>query len=492
MKPTQKNKPLERHISNETERAVLSALLEDKFAIAKISGILSIHSFGIEVHQEIFKACMELVSQNDSIEVNTVYGKLAGNDKLNEAGGIGYLLGLSAESSSSMNIESHAKVLMQFQVYRNAYQFGIDITQAATNMKDPYQIIQQAQQGAEMITQSIVLKKKLSFEQQVDKTFDRFYKAMEQRLEGGVSGVTMGFSTLDNYTGGSQGGEVIVVAARPSMGKTAFALCMATAMAKSFRKKSIETNTPAKQVVIFSYEAKDASLVGRMVSQEYERSLGALRKGVLSKGEIDQLKEAAMQDIAKLPIVINDEAGLNIESYIPKLKEIQMEYGEIGAIIIDYIGLVPTLKAGNDNSRLAHISRIIKIIAMEFDVPVFPLAQLNRGVEHRDDKRPNLSDLRDSGAVEQDADMVLFIHRPEYYGDKHMESGESSEGMAEIIFGKFREGQRNHKEILGYNGKYVKFYDLPTTQKPFEQANTNEYDYLSGNSFKNTTPKDFI
>lgn len=465
-----KNKPLEAHISIETERAILSALLEDSFAYAKISGILSIDSFAVEAHKEIYAACVELSSLNEPIDARTVFGKTIAKDSVREIGGLKYLLELSAESNNAMNVESHAKVLNQYQVWRNAYDYGLALTEKATKLQDPFKIIDFAKESAENITKSIGLKKLINFKDQINETFEEFYRNYELRQTGGISGVTSGYETIDTITGGWQGGELIVVGARPSMGKTAFVLGTAYKIAK-------QTN---KNVVIFSYEAKAKLLISRMVSQQFSVSSGALRKGVLSKQQIEFYHAKAAEELGSVKILINDEIGIPIESYIAKLKEYTLQHGEIGAVIVDYLGLVPTSKLGNTNDKVAHISRTLKTVAMEFDVPVFALSQLSRGLEHREDKRPSLADLRDSGAVEQDADAVLFIHRPEYYQEPQLFNGEPSAGKAEIILSKFRAGERNQTVVLGFEGKYLSFYDL-ATETEMTQSTDN---YIRNESLK--------
>ncbi len=411
------------------EEAVLGALMIEKESILKVQELLRPESFYKEVHQVIYQAILDLSSQLEPVDLYTVYQQLLRKNKLEEVGGRSFLVSLTQKVGSAAHIEFHAKIIAQKFVQRELIRASTDIQRRSFDPDtDVTDLIEFAEGEIFKVASGNIKRDVQDAKSIIAQTIQRIEEA-RNRPEG-ISGVPCGFTDIDNLTSGWQPSDLVIIAARPSMGKTAFVLSLARNMVVDFKKS----------VAFFSLEMSNVQLMTRLLVAESELDSNLIKNGRLSQDQWAHL-EKSLQPLADAKLFIDDTASLSIYEFRSKVRRLKAVHN-IDVIIIDYLQLMTGSHEtkGNREQEVASISRALKAIAKELNVPILALSQLNRGLQTRTDKRPQLSDLRESGSIEQDADIVAFIHRPEYYGLKENENQESTEGLAEIIFAKHRNG----------------------------------------------------
>lgn len=454
----------------ELEEAVLGALMLEKDAMVSVGDILQAESFYKESHQKIFRAIQRLSLDEDPIDILTVTEELKRDGALEEVGGPFYIAQLTNRVASAAHIEFHARIIAQKHIQRELIRVSSEVqTQAFDESVDVADLLDKAQQDIFNIAEGNVKKESAHIRPVIDEALRQIEAASKR--EDGLSGVPSGFNALDRITSGWQKSDLVIIAARPSMGKTAFVLSMA-------RNMAVDCKAP---IALFSLEMSSVQLVNRLISSETELGSEKIRNGRLQDFEWEQLN-VKIKDLVEAPIYIDDTPALSIYELRAKCRRLKAKY-DISCIIIDYLQLMTAGSdmRGNREQEVSLISRQLKIIAKELDIPVIALSQLNRGVEQRtgDAKKPMLSDLRESGAIEQDADMVLFIHRPERYGITEDSEGNSLIGIADIIIAKHRNGAVGEIQ-LRFRNNLAQFTDLEQDMAPFiEEKGEASHTYSS-------------
>jgi replicative DNA helicase len=413
----------------ELEEAVLGAMMMEQTAVNAVIDVLKPESFYRDAHRRIYTAIVDLFHASEPIDILTVTEALRKLGDLQQVGGAQAVAALTARVASSANIEAHARIIAQKYIQRELIRVSSVITQKAfEETTDVLDLLDEAESALFEVAQGNIRKSYESMSSIMRQALEDIDNARNQ--EGGVSGVSTGFVDLDRITGGFQKSDMIVLAARPGMGKTAFVLTMA-------RNITVEYNTP---VAVFSLEMSAVQLVQRLISAETEISSDKFRKGTLQPHEYTQLHERIGR-LSEAPLYIDDTPALSVFELRAKCRRLKSTAG-IEMVIIDYLQLMTAGNSnGNREQEISTISRSIKSIAKELDIPIIALSQLSRMVETRGgDKRPILSDLRESGAIEQDADMVAFIYRAEYYGLTEHPDGIDTAGLGELILAKHRHG----------------------------------------------------
>ena len=435
----------------ELEEAVLGALMLEKDALTNVIDILKPQSFYKEAHERIFSAIERLFTRSEPVDILTVTQELKKTGELEIVGGAYYITQLTNRVASAANAEFHARIISQKYIQRELIRTSSEtIRDAYEESSDVFDLLDKAEKGLFTIVEGNIRKN-------YDKMHTLIKKAIEQvevakNRKDGLSGVPSGLTAFDRLTSGWQKSDLVIIAARPAMGKTALVLTMA-------RNAAVEFNKP---VAIFSLEMSSLQLVTRLMSSESEISGEKLKKGNLEEHEFQQLM-AKTNKLAEAPLFIDDTPGLSVFELRAKARRLKEQHG-IELLIVDYLQLMTAGGEGKGNreQEISTISRSLKGLAKELNIPVIALSQLSRAVETRGgDKKPQLSDLRESGAIEQDADMVMFIHRPEYYGLTEDESGMPTAGIAELIVAKHRNGPVDSVKTR-YIGQYTKFADLDT------------------------------
>ncbi|MCF1191889.1 replicative DNA helicase [Mangrovimonas sp. AS39] len=445
--------------SIDLEEVVLGAMMIDKKGVDEVIDILSPDAFYKESHKHIFEAIFQLFEGSEPIDLLTVSSQLKKNGKLDLVGGDFYLISLTQKVSSSAHIEFHARIILQKFIQRSLIKISSEIIEDAYDeTQDVFDLLDRAESKLYEVTQGNIKK---SSESALDLVIQAKKKIEEISNKEGLSGIPTGFTKLDKLTSGWQESDLIIVAARPGMGKTALTLSMA-------RNIAVDQNIP---VAFFSLEMASVQLITRLISSETGLSSEKLRTGKLEKHEWEQLN-VKVKGLEKAPLYIDDTPSLSIFDLRAKARRLASQYG-IRMIMIDYLQLMTaggSQKGGNREQEISMISRNLKALAKELNVPVIALSQLSRAVETRGgSKRPLLSDLRESGAIEQDADIVSFIYRPEYYKIEEWDDEERSptEGQAEFIVAKHRNGglENIRLKFIGHLGK---FDNLDDFDSPFE------------------------
>jgi replicative DNA helicase len=431
----------------EIEASVLGAMLIEKEAVAKAIELLDNDSFYIKAHRLIYDAMVHLFQSGEPVDTVTVYEELRKRNQTEEVGGPVYLSKLSQNISSAANIEFHAKIVIEKQILRNLISHSHEIASAAYNgSEDAFDILDTAERKIFEITEKHFKKSFQDMDRAVRDALE-YIEAIHSNVKQKFS-VPSGFYELDELLGGFQKSDLIIVAARPSMGKTAFALTAA-------RNAAIDHKIP---VGIFSLEMATMQLIIRMLCAEGRLNAHLVRTGKLPHEEGVKLSRNAHKLISA-PIFVDDSPAQTVFEIRAKARRLKAEKN-VGMIIIDYLQLMQgPAKSESREREISHISRSLKSLAKDLNIPVIALAQLNRAVEARTDKRPQLSDLRESGSIEQDADVVLFLNRPEYYNVKVFEDGSSTDGVAEVIIGKQRNGPTGDVR-LKFIKEYARFENL--------------------------------
>ncbi len=435
----------------ELEEAVLGALMLEKDAYSVISDILRPESFYDKTHELIFSAIQDLAVQQKPIDMLTVVEQLRKKGNLEVVGGPFYIAQLSEKVVSTAHLEYHARIIAQKYLARELISFSSQVaTKAFDETNDVDDLMQEAEGQLFEISQRNV-KKDVTQINPVIREAIELMQIAAQRTDG-LSGVQTGFKLLDKITSGWQNSDLIIIAARPAMGKTAFVLSMAKNMAVNF-------NTP---VAVFSLEMSNVQLVNRLIVNVTQIPGEKIKNGRLENYEWEQL-DIKLKELFDAPIFIDDTPSLSVFELRTKARRLVKEH-KVKCLIIDYLQLMNAsgMSFGSREQEVSIISRSLKGLAKELNIPIIALSQLNRGVESRvgsEGKRPQLSDLRESGAIEQDADLVCFIHRPEYYKIFTDEKGNDLTGKAEIIVAKHRNGATGDV-LLSFKKEYARFQNL--------------------------------
>jgi replicative DNA helicase len=433
------------------EQAVLGAMMLEKNAVTDVIDMLSPASFYDPKHQFIFNAIRELFASSSPIDLLTVSNQLRKNGELEAAGGSVYISQLTGRVASSAHVEYHARIIAEKHIKRELISMSSDVIRDAyDDTSDVFDVLNKAEGDLFKIAENNMGKNADTMLTVVRQAIEEIEKASQNA--DGISGIPTGFFDLDKVTAGWQRSDMIVIAARPAMGKTAFVLSMA-------RNTAVDHGMG---VAFFSLEMSSVQLVKRLIASEARLSAEKLRKGDLKEHEFQQL-HSRISKLSTAPLYIDDTPGISIFDLRAKCRRLKMQH-DIQVIIIDYLQLMTAGSggkgSGNREQEISSISRSIKEIAKELNVPVIALSQLSRSVEQRGgDKRPVLSDLRESGAIEQDADIVSFIYRPEYYGFLQDDDGNSNQGVGEIIIAKHRNGSLERVR-LRFIGEFARFDNI--------------------------------
>lgn len=432
------------------EEAVLGAIMLERDALTVVMDILRSDSFYSNAHQVIFKAMIRLFERSHPIDMLTVTEELKKEGDLEAAGGPYYLVELTSKVASAANIEYHARLISQKFIQRELINTSSKIIKTAyEDTTDVFELLDDAEQGLFAIAQQNMSRTIESMGSLASKAVKQLEELKNR--EDGLTGVPTGFTDLDRLTSGWQPSDLVIIAARPGMGKTSLVLSMAKNAAMDFKKG----------VAIFSLEMSSLQLAQRIISMDAQVSGHKMRNGQLEDYEWEKLYNS-IERVSDAPIFIDDTPGINIFELRAKCRRLKMQH-DIQLVIIDYLQL---MSGGSDNQRgnreqeVSAISRALKGLAKELNVPVISLSQLSRAVEIRGgSKRPQLSDLRESGSIEQDADQVAFIYRPEYYDILEDEEGMSLKGIAEVIMAKNRHGKLDTIRMK-FEAEYARFADL--------------------------------
>ncbi|MGN6417710.1 MAG: replicative DNA helicase [Pseudobacter sp.] len=419
--------------AKDLEEAVLGAIMLEKSAFDTVIEILKPQCFYTEANQRIYSAMQSLQQKNQPIDILTVVEELKSKSELEMVGGPYYVTRLTNAVVSAANIEAHSRIILQKFIQRELIRIsGEIISESYEDSTDVFDLLDEAESKLFEITNNHLRKNFDSIDSVLVKTVQRI-EDMRHRTED-ITGVPSGFPSLDKVTYGWQPSDLIILAARPAVGKTAFALNLVRNAALS--SKQIP-------VAFFSLEMSSAQLVQRILSAESEIWLEKISRGKMEEHEMKQLYAKGIQKLAQAPIYIDDTAALNVFELRAKARRLKNKHN-IGMIIIDYLQLMSGGGGKNVNreQEISTISRNLKTLAKELMIPIIALSQLSRAVETRKEgnKMPQLSDLRESGAIEQDADMVMFIYRPEYYDITSNEMGESNKGETHVRIAKHRNG----------------------------------------------------
>ncbi len=463
------------------EEAVLGALMLEREAVNDVIDILKPESFYRDTHQKIYSAIQELFQKSEPIDILTVTAKLRERGELEVVGGAYYISFLTNRVASSANIQFHARIISQKHILRELIRISSEtIRDSYQESTDVFELLDKTERDLFTVAQGNIRKDYDSMSDVIKIAIENIEKA--KLNVDGVSGVPTGFTALDRVTAGWQNSDMIILAARPGMGKTAFVLSMARNMAVDF-------NIP---VAIFSLEMASVQLVNRLISGETGIKADKLRKGNLEDHEFTQL-HTRIKKLSKAPIFIDDTPSLSVFELRAKARRLKSKHN-ISVIIIDYLQL---MTAGGDNrgnreQEISMISRSIKTIAKELNIPIIALSQLSRAVETRGgDKKPMLSDLRESGAIEQDADIVSFIYRPEYYDITQDEDGNSTIGTGQIIIAKHRNGALETVS-LKFVKEFAKFENLDTNYGLPNNPDYDRFETITMQSRMNENEKDYF
>lgn len=438
----------------EAEEAVLGAILVNPETLAKVSDTLKPASFYKPAHRQIYEAMLQLFNNNDNIDIVTVSDVLSYSGKLESVGGRAYINDLVENTITTSNIVYYAKIIQEKAIKRALINAGSEIVSKGYDLEPSDASLEQAEKLIFDIGSSKATTDLKHVKDMVLDAWDNIEYRYNHKDE--LSGLATGFTELDSQLAGLQKSDLIILAARPAMGKTALALNIAQNVA-------IKENVP---VCIFSLEMSSAQLVQRMLCSHAEVDAQRLKTGNMLQKDWEALTNA-MNDFSQAPIYIDDTSGCTITDIRTKCRRLKTQQKDLGLIVIDYLQL---MEGGTKDDRLQQISAIsrgLKILAKELDVPIICLSQLSRAVEGRNDKRPMLSDLRESGSIEQDADIVMFIYREDYYNKGENEEEESikatSKGLSEVIIAKHRNGPVGVVKLL-FQGNITKF------KNPIDQA----------------------
>ena len=434
----------------ELEKVVLGALMIDSDAFSMVSEILKPETFYEPRHQKIYQAIQTMNMEERPVDIMTLIDELTKMGEIDKIGGASYLMDISSQVASAAHIEYHARILAQKALARQLIHYAGDIeTRAFDESVDVDELMQHAEGELFSISQNNMKQDYTQVDPVIKEALDILKRAAANA--GGLTGIPTGFAGLDDMTSGWQASDLVIIAGRPAMGKTSFALSIA-------KNVAVDYHVPT---AFFSLEMNNVQLVNRLISNVCEVSGHKILTGQLDDEDWKRL-DAKIRALTGAPIYIDDTPGLSIFELRTKARRLVREKG-VKIIMIDYLQLMNAngMKFGSRQEEVSTISRSLKGLAKELNVPVLALSQLSRNVENREGlegKRPQLSDLRESGAIEQDADMVLFVHRPEYYRIYQDEKGNDLHGMAQIIIAKHRKGATGDV-LLNFRGEFTRFQD---------------------------------
>ena len=439
------------------EQLVLGALMIDKDAFSMVSEILRPESFYDPRHQKIYTAIQTLSMEEHPVDLATVTQELMHEGTIDAVGGPAYVMELTAHVASSAHIEYHAHILAQKFLARQLIHYASVIeTKAFDDTVDVDELMQEAEGSLFEISQKNMKQDYTQIDPVIVEATEILQRAAQNTT--GLTGIPTGYTALDDMTSGWQPSDLVIIAGRPAMGKTSFALSLARNIAVDYREP----------IAFFSLEMSNVQLVNRLISNVCEISGKKIQNGQLDQLEWDRF-DKNLRKLTGSPVYVDDTPSLSIFELRTKARRLVREKG-VKIIMIDYLQLMNAsgMKVGSRQEEVSTISRSLKGLAKELNVPILALSQLNRGVEGREGaegKRPQLSDLRESGAIEQDADMVLFVHRPEYYRIFEDEKGNDLRGMAQIIIAKHRKGSTGDV-ILRFRGEYTRFDNPEDSSMP--------------------------
>ena len=438
--------------ATEIEAAVLGALMLEKDAFSLVCDLLKPESFYEPRHATIYEAIQSLGLAEEPIDMITVTNRLRQDGELEKVGGAGFVASLTVNVASAAHIEYHARIVAQKHLARELISFASNVENGAFDeSNDIEDLLQLAESKLFEISQRNLKRDVIQINPLLGKAIEQMQVAAQR--QSGLSGLPTGFNALDKMTSGWQNSDLIIIAARPAMGKTAFVLSMALNIAMQ--------NNP---VAVFSLEMSNLQLVNRLISNACEIPGEKIKSGNLSDLEWTQLL-SRMPKLQGIPMYVDDTSGLSMMELRTKARRLVREHG-VKLIVIDYLQLMTAgIKLGSREQEVSTISRSLKQLAKELDIPIIALSQLNRKLEDRGnkDKRPQLSDLRESGAIEQDADIVCFIHRPEYYTRTAVdEEGKNIKGKVEFILAKHRSGGIGTVDMF-FRHEFVRFENWDET-----------------------------
>ncbi|MBL0385087.1 replicative DNA helicase [Tumebacillus sp. ITR2] len=426
----------------EAEQAVLGAVMLEADAIVTVQEMLQVPDFYRKSHQLIYEAILLLAESGEPVDVVTISKTLADNGQIEEIGGVAYLANLANSVPTAANVDHYASIVKEKSVLRRLINTATKIASTGYAGGDVNEMISDAEKKIMEISQAGSFNK--GFTQIKDVLLDTF-----ERIEflynnrGGVSGISSGYPDLDKMTNGFNRSDLIILAARPAVGKTAFALNLATNVAAR----------AGQTVAIFSLEMGKEQLVQRILCAEANIDAGRMRSGMLDEDDWPKLT-MAVGSLSETPIFIDDTPGITVHDIRAKCRRLKAEHG-IGLVLIDYLQLISgNGRTDNRQQEVSEISRTLKLIARELDVTVIALSQLSRSVEQRQDKRPMMSDLRESGSIEQDADIVSFLYRDDYYNPES-----ERKNIVEFIIAKQRSGPTGTVELV-FLKNFNKFVSL--------------------------------
>jgi replicative DNA helicase len=443
--------------SVEAEQSLLGALLIDNQAFDKVADLVAADDFYRDDHRRIWRHIARLIEASRPADVVTVADSIEASEDKDKTGGAAYLAALAQNTPSALNIRRYAELVRERAVQRRLAQVATEIAEGALapTGKDVGQLLDEAESKIFQIAESGARKDQglIGISPVLARVFERIDHLHSQENPSDVTGVPSGFVDLDRMTAGLQPGDLIIVAGRPSMGKTAFALNIAEHVALH--------PSVSMPVAVFSMEMSASQLAMRMLSSMGKVDQHKLRTGRLDNEEWGHLTEAIGR-LNEARIHVDETAALNALELRARARRMKREYGKLGLVVVDYLQLMSASSQGeNRATEISEISRSLKALAKELDVPVVALSQLSRAVEQRNDRRPLMSDLRESGAIEQDADVILFVYREEVYApDK-----EEAKGRAEIIIGKQRNGPIGTVNLT-FLGRYTRFANSTEGQWP--------------------------
>jgi len=431
----------------EAEESILGAMMLSPTAVGTVSEILDASDFYRESHAKVFRAALGLWAKGEPVDAITLANELDERGELEDIGGQGRVVELAALVPSTSNVEHYARIVKEMATLRGLVRAGQEITRLGHDRPgEVIDLVDRAEQIVFELGQQRVTSDFSHIEVLLKESFERITQLYEAGVE--VTGVPSGFKELDHLTSGFQPGNLVILAARPSMGKSALGLCMAVNLA-------VRQETP---VALFTLEMSKSEVTQRMMCSEAKVESQRLRSGRLAPEDWPRLT-AACDRLMKAPIYVDDAGSTTIMEVRSKARRLKSREPALGLIIIDYLQLMTSgTTAENRVQEVSQISRALKVLARDLDVPILAMSQLSRAVEQRQDKRPLLSDLRESGSLEQDSDLVFFVYRDEYY----MGEESDQQGLAEIILAKHRNGPTGTAK-LSFLRRYAKFADLAAT-----------------------------
>jgi len=437
--------------SLEAEQATLGATLVERDAIARVVDVIDAEDFYNPQHQALYRAMVDLFNNSQPVDLVTLQARLRDRGQLEEVGGTSYLVSLQEAAPTAAAVNHYARIVREKATLRGLIHAADGIRNLAQTSgdEDVETIVDRCEQEIFAVGERTITPAFTAIGELLGETYDRIDEMQESHRPG--TGMLTGYDDLDSYTSGLQASELIVIAARPSMGKTALALNIACSVAKAQSKK----------VAVFSLEMAKEQLALRLLCSEASVNQQNVRQGYVERGDMDRIALAA-SELYKAPIFFDDSPTMNVLQMRGKARRLRAEHG-LDLIIVDYLQLVSGYgRSENRNQEISQVARSLKALARELRVPVIACSQLSRAVEARHPRRPVLSDLRESGSIEQEADVVLFIYRPNYYGDQELRGAgylESARHIAELLLAKQRNGPPGIVR-MAWIDEYVRFDNL--------------------------------